>query len=48
MFFSGLGHVGIYIGHGALTHAPHAGTRVRIERLVGRLSSSFAGGRRLF
>jgi cell wall-associated NlpC family hydrolase len=48
LFFSGLGHVGIYIGHGALIHAPHTGARVRAERLSGRLASSFDGARRLF
>jgi cell wall-associated NlpC family hydrolase len=48
LFFSGLGHVGIYIGHGALIHAPHSGARVRADRLSGRLASSFDGARRLF
>lgn len=47
LFFSGLGHVGVYIGHGALIHAPHTGARVRVERLSGWLSSSFDGPRRL-
>ena len=47
MFFSGLGHVGIYIGHGAVIHAPHSGARVRVERLSGWLGSSYEGARRL-
>jgi cell wall-associated NlpC family hydrolase len=47
LFFSGLGHVGIYVGHGALIHATHAGARVRVERLSGWLASSYDGARRL-
>jgi cell wall-associated NlpC family hydrolase len=46
LFFSGLGHVGIYLGHGAVIHAPHAGARVRLERLRGWLGGSFYGARR--
>jgi cell wall-associated NlpC family hydrolase len=40
LFFSGLGHVGIYIGRGRMVHAPHSGTRVQVVRL-GR--SSYGG-----
>jgi cell wall-associated NlpC family hydrolase len=47
LFFSGLGHVGIYLGHGAVIHAPRAGTPVRFERMRGWLASSFYGARRL-
>jgi cell wall-associated NlpC family hydrolase len=47
VFFDGLGHVGIYIGNGRFIHAPHSGTRVRIETLAGWYSSRFAGARRL-
>ena len=47
LFFSGLGHVGIYIGHGTLIDAPHAGARVRFARLSGWFASSFVGARRL-
>jgi cell wall-associated NlpC family hydrolase len=46
LFFYGLGHVGLYIGHGLLVHAPHSGTRVSVARLAsyaGRVS----GARRL-
>jgi len=46
LFFSGLGHVGIYLGHGALIHAPHPGAAVRYARLTGWFSSSFYGARR--
>lgn len=47
LFFSGLGHVGIYLGHGALIHAPHPGARVQLAHLRGWLASSFYGARRL-
>jgi cell wall-associated NlpC family hydrolase len=47
VFFDGLGHVGIYIGNGRFIHAPHTGTRVRIQTLAGWYSSQFAGARRL-
>jgi cell wall-associated NlpC family hydrolase len=47
VFFNGLGHVGLYIGHGQFIHAPHTGTRVRIERLGGWYSWRFDGARRL-
>lgn len=45
LFFDGLAHVGLYIGHGLFVHAPHTGTRVQTARL-----SSFgdwSGARRL-
>ncbi len=47
VFFDGLGHVGIYIGNDHFIHAPHTGTRVRIETLAGWYSSRFVGARRL-
>ncbi len=47
VFFDGLGHVGMYVGNGRFIHAPHTGTRVRIETLAGWYSSRFAGARRL-
>ena len=34
VFFSGLGHVGIYIGGGQFVHAPHTGDVVRISSLA--------------
>jgi peptidoglycan DL-endopeptidase CwlO len=48
LFFSGLGHVGIYIGRGRMVHAPHTGTRVQIVKL-GRSSygSAILGVRRV-
>ena len=45
VFFSGLGHVGIYIGSGQFVHAPHTGDVVRISSLAGH--GSFVGARRL-
>jgi len=47
VFFNGLGHVGMYVGNGRFIHAPHTGTRVRIERLGGWYSSRFVGARRM-
>jgi cell wall-associated NlpC family hydrolase len=47
VFFDGLGHVGIYVGKGHFIHAPHTGTRVRIETLGGWYSSRYDGARRL-
>ncbi len=47
VFFDGLGHVGIYVGHGRFIHAPHSGTRVRIEPLRGWYSARLDGARRL-
>ena len=47
VFFDGLGHVGMYVGHGRFIHAPHSGTRVRIETLAGWYGSRFVGARRL-
>ena len=35
LFFSGLGHVGIYIGRGRMVHAPHSGTLVQVVKLRG-------------
>ena len=46
VFFSGLGHVGLYVGHGRFIHAPHSGTRVQISRLRD-WSGSYDGARRL-
>jgi hypothetical protein len=43
VFFHGLGHVGIYVGHGRFIHSPHTGTRVRVERLGGYYRRAFAG-----
>ncbi|HZQ81004.1 MAG TPA: C40 family peptidase [Gaiellaceae bacterium] len=47
VFFDGLGHVGIYVGHGDFIHAPHTGTRVQITPLAGWYSSLFDGARRI-
>ena len=46
LFFSGLGHVGLYVGKGRFIDAPHSGAVVRVNSLRGRLSS-FVGARRL-
>ncbi len=33
LVFFGVGHVGLYVGRGRFVHAPHAGSRVRVESL---------------
>jgi cell wall-associated NlpC family hydrolase len=45
LFFSGLGHVGMYIGRGRMIHAPQSGRTVEIVRLSER--SSPIGARRV-
>jgi cell wall-associated NlpC family hydrolase len=48
LFFSGLGHVGLYIGRGRMVHAPHSGTDVEVVTL-GRSNygSRLVGARRI-
>ena len=46
VFFSGLGHVGLFIGKGRFIDAPQSGAVVRITSLASR-SSSFVGARRV-
>jgi cell wall-associated NlpC family hydrolase len=46
VFFSGLGHVGIYAGGGKFIHAPRRGTTVRWSRLSSH--GSYYGATRLF
>ena len=46
VFFSGLGHVGLFIGKGRFIDAPQSGAVVRVTSLASR-SSSFVGARRL-
>ena len=46
VFFSGLGHVGIYAGDGMFIHAPRSGTTVRWSRLSSH--GSYYGATRLF
>jgi cell wall-associated NlpC family hydrolase len=49
LFFSGLGHVGLYIGHGRMVHAPHSGTRVQVVSLSrSSYGSRLVGVRRIF
>jgi peptidoglycan DL-endopeptidase CwlO len=45
VFFSGLGHVGLYVGGGKFIHAPHSGARVSIEALT--YHGAYVGARRL-
>ncbi|MEV0229077.1 C40 family peptidase [Nonomuraea sp. NPDC050786] len=43
MFFSGLGHVGMYVGKGKMVHSPRTGERVRIDKLSRWRKASFVG-----
>ncbi|GAA3209017.1 hypothetical protein GCM10020216_011740 [Nonomuraea helvata] len=43
MFFSGLGHVGMYVGKGKMVHSPRTGERVRIDKLSRWRKTSFVG-----
>jgi cell wall-associated NlpC family hydrolase len=47
VFFDGVGHVGLYIGHGRFIHAPHSGTRVSVDSLAGWYGGRYDGARRL-
>jgi cell wall-associated NlpC family hydrolase len=47
VFFSGLGHMGIYIGGGQFIHAPHTGDVVKISSMSGYYSSAYVGARRI-
>jgi hypothetical protein len=47
VFFDGIGHVGIYVGHGRFIHAPHSNAAVQIETLSGWYGSRFDGARRV-
>jgi cell wall-associated NlpC family hydrolase len=48
LFFWGFGHVGLYIGHGRMVHAPHAGERVQVVRLAASgYGSALVAARRL-
>ncbi len=48
LFFSGLGHVGLYLGRGRMVHAPHSGRLVEVVKL-GRsgYGSRLVGARRM-
>lgn len=46
LFFSGLSHVGLYVGRGRFIDAPHSGAVVRVNSLA-TSASSFVGARRL-
>ena len=46
VFFSGLGHMGMYIGGGQFIHAPHTGDVVKISSMAERMNS-YVGARRV-
>jgi cell wall-associated NlpC family hydrolase len=47
VFFSGLSHMGMYIGGNQFIHAPHTGDVVKISELSGYYDSNYVGARRL-
>jgi cell wall-associated NlpC family hydrolase len=48
VFFSGLGHVGVYLGRGRMVHAPHSGRTVEVVPLRGPYyGSRLIGARRI-
>jgi peptidoglycan DL-endopeptidase CwlO len=48
VFFHGLGHVGIYVGHGRFIHAPQSGDVVKISSLSdGGYALGLDGARRI-
>jgi cell wall-associated NlpC family hydrolase len=47
VFFNGVGHVGMYIGHNLFIHAPHTGTSVSVASLSSSYGGSFVGARRV-
>lgn len=48
VFFAGLSHVGLYLGHGRLINATHTGGHVTIQRLTNPwLRANYDGARRV-
>jgi cell wall-associated NlpC family hydrolase len=48
LFFSGLGHVGLYVGRGRMVHAPQSGRHVEVVTLGGSAyGGRFMAARRL-
>jgi cell wall-associated NlpC family hydrolase len=48
VFFTGLGHVGMYLGRGRMVHAPSSGRRVEVVRLAGsHYGRRLVGARRI-
>jgi cell wall-associated NlpC family hydrolase len=48
LFFSGFGHVGLYVGRGRMVHAPESGRDVEVVELGGSYyGRSLVGARRL-
>ena len=48
LVFSGLGHVGLYVGHDRMVHAPHSGALVEVVKLgSSRYGSRIVGIRRI-
>jgi cell wall-associated NlpC family hydrolase len=46
LFFNGLGHVGMYVGHQRFIHSPHTGDHVRVARFDNYYRREFVGATR--
>ncbi|MUL40370.1 NlpC/P60 family protein [Streptomonospora sp. PA3] len=46
-FYSGPGHVGMYVGKGRMIHSPSSGKRVKIVKMSGYYNRHFVGARRI-
>jgi cell wall-associated NlpC family hydrolase len=46
VFFNGLGHVGMFVGHDRFIHSPHTGDHVRVARFDRYYRRSFVGATR--
>jgi len=47
LVFFGMGHVGLWLGHGRFVHAPHTGQVVSVERLANSYAASYSGAVRI-
>jgi cell wall-associated NlpC family hydrolase len=47
LFFFGVGHVGLYLGHGRMVHAPRAGRTVEVVSLRSYYGDQLIGARRV-
>ncbi|RNL84457.1 C40 family peptidase [Halostreptopolyspora alba] len=46
-FYSGPGHVGIYLGDGTMVHSPKPGRAVEVVNMSGYWDNNFSGARRV-
>ncbi|MFD0775501.1 C40 family peptidase [Streptomonospora algeriensis] len=46
-FYSGPGHVGMYVGNGSMIHAPSSGKKIQIVKMADYYNRQFVGARRV-